>query len=111
MNGGQVACLRMQVSNNVKGTVGSRDDGENRWTRRVPGRDGVVGVCAAGFGVAKYFCTIPALCRRTKHIRGPGVREAKSFRRKVRQRQVQLPLPPNELSQLLSNNAHGLQNG
>ena len=111
MNGGQVACLRIQVSNNMKGTVGSRDDGEKRWTRKVPDRDGVVDVCAAGFGVAKYFCRIPALCHRAKLIHGPGVRETKRFRRKLGRRQVQLPLPPNEVSQLISNNAHGLQKG
>lgn len=111
MNGGQVACLRIQVSNNMKGTVGSRDDGEKRWTRKVLDRDGILDVYAAGFGVVKYFCRIPALYHRAKHIRGPGVRETKRFHRKVGRWQVQLLLPSNEVSQLISNNAHGLQNG
>lgn len=92
----------------MKGTVGSRDDGEKRRTRKVLDGDGIVDVYAAGFGVAKYFCRIPALCHRAKHIRGPGVRATK---RKVGRWQVQLLLPPNEVSQLISNSAHGLQNG
>lgn len=45
--------------------------------KKVLDRDGIVGVCAAGFGAAKFFCRIPALCHRAKHMRGPGVRATK----------------------------------
>lgn len=96
MNGAQVACLRIQVSNY------ERDSGLKRWwrkrrTRKVLDRDGIVGVYAAGFGAAKFFCRIPALCHRAKHMCGPGVRATK---RKVGRWQVQLLLPPNEVSHL-----------
>lgn len=66
------------------------------------------GCLCSWFWCCKILLQNSSPCHRAKHMRGPGVRATK---RKVGRWQVQLLLPPNEVSQLISNSAHGLQNG